>query len=203
MSKNKAQRFPSMREFHKALVEAAAADPWPPVPVNPTLVEPSGKVKAAGTVPREPTAILPGKSTTLSKAAGPVTVEPAERERRRRWLLPALLIVAVAGVGITVAFFLPHGARPAPNPASAPVAQQPDPVPTPPPTLVPPTSDARIVVPIPAAAAPQLPPTAKPSQPPTQESPSSPSRKPAGRKKPKAGSGEKTQGEEKIRNEDL
>jgi serine/threonine protein kinase len=80
MSKSKAQRFPSMREFHQALVEAAAADPWPPVPVNPTLiVEPRVDAKATESEAREPTAILPGKGTTLSKATRPLTVEPASK----------------------------------------------------------------------------------------------------------------------------
>ena len=190
MAKNKAQRFPSMREFHKALVEAAAADPWPPVPVNPTLVvEPRVEAKATESESREPTAILPGKGTTLSKAARPLTVEPADKGQNRIWFVPALAVVAVAGVAIAGASLWPRGERPATTPALAPVAQQLAPLPTPPPALDASVPAARIVVPAPAA--PQTPPTAKPAAQAVEES-NPPVRKRSGGKK-----------KLKIRNEDL
>jgi eukaryotic-like serine/threonine-protein kinase len=190
LSKNKAQRFPSVRDLHQALVEAADTDVWPPPPVSQTLLETKPAAVEAPAEKRAPTALLPGKSTTLSKAAGASTAERTISSRRR-WLLPALIVLAVGGVAAVVAVLRTRevSRSPAPEPARNVIVQSP-PVALPTPMA----PDAATVVERrdaqpPPVAVPS--PTAKPAAPAPDEPARPRARKSADQKKTK------------LRNEDL
>jgi serine/threonine protein kinase len=192
MSKNKAQRFPSVREFHQTLAKAATTDAWPPPPVNQTLVEPKTEVEAPGPDARQPTAILPGKSsTTLSKAAGATTAERTVTTDRRRWLMVFVLLVSIAGTAMAMAWLRPRAQHVLPMPESVPLVQPS--VPTPTPASMPDASAGagRADAFSPTDLPPKPRPTIQPAGSTAVEPQAPPSRRPAGKKKLK------------IRNEEL
>ena len=117
MAKNKADRFSGVREFHLALVKAAETTSAPN-PVARTLLAPETPVG-----PEEhqvATAIL-SATTTLSKAAAPVSVD--KTVETRGWRRPWLLAVVLASAGIVFVFFWRHSSGPPPALPPAPVVQ--------------------------------------------------------------------------------
>jgi serine/threonine protein kinase len=110
LAKNKSDRFPSVREFHEALVRAAELDKASATPpVTPTLqLEEPRKAPAK----QAPTAILPSTTTLTQAAAMATAAPPVDRTiaaKGRRWLLPTTIVLAAAG--ILAMTLLRHGER--------------------------------------------------------------------------------------------
>jgi eukaryotic-like serine/threonine-protein kinase len=187
MAKGKAERYASVREFHLALAEAAQSDGQQPASVVPsTLLTPNRPPKTEEPVPREPTAILNGR-TTLGSAAKAVSRDTVETKRRLS-KVAILVVILLAGAGAVIALLWPRQAEeprqstpavsPAPSvPAAPPVESRKD--------ASPPDVRSDLSVPAPAAAQPEA--AAKPTAPAKDEA------KPAGTRKKKS----------KLRMEDL
>jgi eukaryotic-like serine/threonine-protein kinase len=125
MAKNKAERFADVRGFHQALVEAVKHDEQRPTPAVPsTLLTPDAPPKTEEIVPREPTAILPSR-TTLGSAAKAVTrdelgTKPGTRRFPRAAML-AVLLLACAGMA-TALLWPRQSQQPRPSTPTAPAA---------------------------------------------------------------------------------